>query len=174
VIQVVGIGEGVGIEALDQLAARLARELRVGVRVRDGRPDPGFAFDPVRKQCHATSLLRHLSSLRGDGVRLLGVTAMDLYVPIFTFVYGEAQLAGRCAVLSAHRLRQEFYGLPPDEDLFGERLVKEALHELGHTFGLRHCQDWRCAMSSSTTIERLDLKEGRYCARCWKAAAGVE
>ncbi|MCC6364040.1 MAG: archaemetzincin family Zn-dependent metalloprotease [Bryobacterales bacterium] len=173
-IHVLGIGEGVGIEALDQMAARLARELRVGVRVRDGRLDPGFAFDPVRKQCHATALLRYLSSVCEVGSRLLGVTAVDLYVPIFTFVYGEAQVAGRCAVLSAHRLRQEFYGLPPDEDLFGERLVKEALHELGHTYGLRHCQDWRCAMSSSTTIERLDLKEGRYCVRCWKAAVGAE
>ncbi|MBI4462937.1 MAG: archemetzincin, partial [Acidobacteria bacterium] len=66
-------------------------------------------------------------------MRLLGITALDLYVPVLTFVFGEAQLSGRCALVSAHRLREEFYGLPPSNDLFHERLVKEAVHELGHT-----------------------------------------
>ena len=89
-------------------------------------------------------------SARGDpDARVLGVTTCDLYVPVLTFVFGEAQLDGNCAVVSTARLHEEFYGLPRERCLLRERLIKEAAHELGHTFGLRHCPDWRCVMSSS-------------------------
>jgi archaemetzincin len=66
------------------------------------------------------------------------------------------------------RLAEEFYGLPPREVLLRERLVKEAVHELGHTFGLQHCQDWECVMASSHGVERLDVKGVDFCPRCRK------
>jgi archaemetzincin len=91
---------------------------------------------------------------------------MDLYIPVLTFVFGEAQLKDGAAVVSAHRLRQEFYGMPADTDLLHERLLKEALHELGHTYGLRHCPDYTCVMSSSTGVERIDLKNAEFCPNC--------
>ena len=100
--------------------------------------------------------------------RVLGVTACDLYVPVLTFVFGEAQLDGNCAVVSLARLQEEFYGMPPRDDLLRERLVKEAAHELGHTFGLRHCADWRCVMASSHAVERLDVKGAEFCGACRK------
>jgi archaemetzincin len=87
-------------------------------------------------------------------------------VPILTFVFGEAQLQGGCALVSTHRLHEEFYGLETREELTRERLLKEAVHELGHTFGLRHCRDWRCAMASTHAVERLDLKEAAFCPAC--------
>jgi archaemetzincin len=93
-------------------------------------------------------------------------------VPVLTFVFGEAQLDGNCAVVSMARLKEEFYGLPPREDLLHDRLVKEAAHELGHTFGLRHCGDWRCVMASSHAVERLDIKGAEFCKSCWKAVSG--
>ena len=71
-------------------------------------------------------------------------------------------------MVSTARLHEEFYGLPPREDLLRERLVKEAAHEFGHTFGLRHCADWRCVMSSSHAVERLDVKGAEFCAACRK------
>jgi len=80
--------------------------------------------------------------------------------------------SGNCAVISTARLKDEFYGLPPREDLLRERLVKEAAHELGHTFGLRHCPDWRCVMSSSHGIERVDVKGAEFCKSCKKPLAG--
>lgn len=166
-IHLVGVGE-VPLTVLDALSARLTRELRESCHVRTEAIDPEFAFDPVRKQHHSTRILQKLAA-EANGLRLLGVASVDLYVPIFTFVFGEAQLAGHAALTSTHRLRQEFYGLPLDEGLMEERLVKESLHELGHTYGLRHCHDWSCAMAASTAIDRLDLKEAAFCEKCRKA-----
>jgi archaemetzincin len=94
------------------------------------------------------------------------VTCLDLYLPILTFVFGEAQLEGACAVVSAHRLRQETYGLPPDQMLLRERLLKEAVHELGHTFGLTHCADRSCVMASPHSVEWIDLKTAEFCPSC--------
>lgn len=163
-IYLVGVGSP-ATETLDELAARIAAALRESVHVRESPLDPAFAFDPVRSQYHATAILRQLAA-HADGARLLGVASVDLYVPIFTFVFGEAQLAGHAALISTFRLRQEFYGLPSDPSLTLERLAKEALHELGHTYGLRHCHDWSCPMASSTAIDRLDLKADAYCETC--------
>src|SRR5262249_11409644 len=103
------------------------------------------------------------------GNRILAVTSLDLFVPVLTFVFGEAQLAGACAVVSLHRLREEVYGLPPNPGLLEERLLKEAVHELGHTYGLRHCEDWRCVMTSSHAVEFLDVKSNDLCRRCRQA-----
>ncbi len=164
-IQLVGIG-GVAIGTLDALAARVARELRESCRVRTEGLEPSFAFDPVRGQYHSTAILRHLAGMAGRD-RLLGVAAVDLYVPIFTFVFGEAQLGGPAALISTYRLRPQYYGEAESGRVLDDRLLKEALHELGHTYGLRHCQDWSCPMATSTAIERLDLKGTGYCRACW-------
>lgn len=155
------------LELLDELAAALAQVFHISCHVRTEPLDVSFAFDPRRNQYHSTTILQRLQSLAaGDNIHLLGITALDLYVPVLTFVFGEAQLDGRCALVSLHRLREEFYGLPPSNDRLHERLVKEAVHELGHTFGLRHCSDWRCVMTSSHAVERLDLKTARFCPTC--------
>ncbi|MBL8228323.1 MAG: hypothetical protein JNL98_07595 [Bryobacterales bacterium] len=164
-IRIVGIGDDISMEALDLLAARLAVELRLACHVDPQRIDPNFAYDAVRNQHHATAILRRLSHFGKEG-RVLGVATVDLYVPIFTFVFGEAQLAGPAALISRYRLLQQHYGLPHDPELTADRLLKEALHELGHTFGLRHCHDWSCPMASSTSVERLDLKKSSLCAAC--------
>jgi predicted Zn-dependent protease len=105
--------------------------------------------------------------------RLLGVTSLDLYIPTLMFVFGEAQLHGPCAVVSVHRLRQEFYGLPADPRLEAERLLKEAVHELGHTLGLRHCDDYHCAMAPSHAVEWIDLKSSRLCSDCQARVAAL-
>ena len=140
-------------------------------RVRPERLDAAFAHDPRRNQYYSTALLQAMQPLVERGARLLAVTSLDLYVPVLTFVFGEAQLSGSCAVVSLHRLREEFYGLPSRDDLLQDRLVKEAVHELGHTFGLRHCDDWRCVMTSSHGVERLDVKTADFCGECRRAVA---
>lgn len=172
-IQLMAVGAAVAgnppIETawLDGLAASLARLLRVSCHVSTAILDASAMLEPGRRQYHSTAILRAMIPLAPDpDVRLLGVTDLDLFVPVLTFVFGEAQLGGNCALVSMHRLREEFYGLPPNPALAAGRLVKEALHELGHTFGLRHCPDWQCAMASSHIVERLDLKDTAYCDAC--------
>ncbi len=172
-IQLLAVGR-VEPGILDRLCAFLARAFHVSCHLRAERLDPEFAYDVVRGQYHSTAILRALQGLAdANGTRLLGVTEADLFVPILTFVFGEAQLAGPCALVSLHRLREEFYGMPPNAALFEERLAKEAAHELGHTLGLKHCLDWRCAMASTHAVERLDLKEAEFCARCRGVVEGV-
>ncbi len=127
-----------------------------------------LAFHGERQQYHSSEFLHYMQRyLTPDSWRILGVTAVDLYIPILTFVFGEAQMAGPCAVVSAHRLRQEFYGLPSDPDLLRQRLLKEAVHEIGHTLNLTHCDDYSCAMAPSHAVEWIDLKESALCTNCY-------
>ena len=129
--------------------------------------DAREAFDPRRRQFHSTRILSLLASLSGEpGSRTLGVADVDLFIPILTFVFGEAQLGGSAAVISAARLRQEFYGLPGDGVLFYERCAKEGMHEIGHTLGLVHCPAYDCVMHYSNSIEDVDLKRPSWCPEC--------
>jgi archaemetzincin len=138
------------------------------------RLDPEFAFHGERQQYHSSEILRRMQSLlTPNSWRMLGVAAVDLYIPILTFVFGEAQMGGPCAVISAQRLRQEFYGLPPDDELFRQRVIKEAVHEVGHTLNLVHCDDYRCVMASSHAVEWIDLKGSKLCPACQAASAPV-
>jgi archaemetzincin len=152
---------------LDRLSAQLASVLPIRVRIRPDLIDPVYDFDPNRGQYYSTSILKRLSALpRGRDDRILGVTQLDLFVPVLTFVFGEAQLNGDCALVSCCRLSEEFYGLPANVERSSVRLIKEAVHELGHTFALLHCGDWRCVMASSHGIERLDAKGTEFCREC--------
>ena len=168
-IQLLGIE--VAADMLGELAVRLAPTFHMPCRVRPERLNVASAHDRMRNQYFSTAILQSMQPLVEPGARLLAVTSLDLYVPVLTFVFGEAQLRGSCAVVSLHRLREEFYGLPAREDLMRERLVKEAVHELGHTFGLLHCDDWRCVMTSSHGVERLDVKGAEFCLLCGRVVA---
>ena len=158
---------------LESLAQGLAARLRVACWIRPDGPDREFAYNPVRGQYHSTEILKRL--LKDPPVeswRILGVTEVDLFIPILTYVFGEAQLGDTGALVSMHRLRPEFYGMPNDPELLRIRLLKEALHELGHTLGLQHCPDYLCVMSASHSVERIDLKRAGFCKTC-TAAAGL-
>ena len=155
---------------LERLAISLAHVFETPCRVQPQPIDISFAFDQARRQYYSTAILQHLAAGNGAG-RILGVAPGDLFVPVLTFVFGEAQLEGGCAIVSTARLREEFYGLPPREDLLQERLLKEAVHELGHTFGLRHCENWQCAMAASHAVERIDIKDADFCQACRRLIA---
>ena len=169
-IRVVACGAGGSQPAgrlLDAVAAGVSREFRSSASISDHRVDAMFAHHPERNQYHSTAIIDHLSHLNGHREQLvLGVTELDLYIPILTFVFGEAQLGGSVALVSYHRLTQEFYGLPPDPGLLTERLIKEAVHEAGHTTGLTHCDDYECVMAATHAVEWLDLKSAAFCAAC--------
>jgi archaemetzincin len=129
------------------------------------RPErPAETFDARRGQHLSAAILRWLAALRPHGAaKLLGVTDVDLFIPILTFVFGEAKLDGDVAVVSTARL-----GVNGDRDpvLVAARLVKECVHELGHTFGLIHCADPRCAMARSASVAHVDVKRAAFCTSC--------
>lgn len=165
-LQLLPIGKLDGGLLLD-LASAIADRFRIPCEVLARHLDPEFAFHGERQQYHSSEMLQRMQGLvETDSWRVLGVTAVDLYIPILTFVFGEAQVGGPCAVVSTHRLRQEFYGLPEDRDLLFDRLLKEAVHEIGHTLDLMHCDDYSCAMAPSHAVEWIDLKESALCSSC--------
>jgi archaemetzincin len=130
-------------------------------------PSVDFAYDADRRQYGSIAVLEMVVRRCPDDARkLLAVTERDLFVPVLTFVFGQAQLGGRAGVVSLARLRQEFYGLPPNREVLVERAVKEALHETGHMFGLVHCADRSCAMSLATNVRQIDSKQAVFCAPC--------
>jgi archaemetzincin len=149
------------------LAPAMADTFRLPCEILAHPIDPAFAFHSEREQYHSSELLHRMQGfLTPNSWRVLGVAAVDLYIPILTFVFGEAQMGGPCAIVSLHRLRQEFYGLPEDADILRHRLLKEAVHELGHTLDLTHCDDYRCAMAPSHAVEWIDLKDSALCTSC--------
>lgn len=141
--------------------------LRVRCEVLSTPLDPALAYHSERQQFHSSELLQQMhTSFRYEEWRLLAIADVDLYIPILQYVFGEAQIGGPCAVVSTFRLRQEFYGLDRDDSLLRQRLLKECLHEIGHTLELRHCEDYRCVMASSHAVEWIDLREGSFCHAC--------
>jgi archaemetzincin len=162
----VGATDEVDRGALRALEERVETEFGFPVRGMElGNVD--FAFDAGRGQYGSIPVLEMLlRRCPEDAAKLLAVTERDLFIPVLTFVFGQAQLGGRVGVVSFARLRQEFYGLPANREAFLKRAYKEALHEAGHLFGLVHCAERTCAMSLATTVRQIDLKDDAFCAPC--------
>ena len=121
--------------------------------------------DPVRKQYHSTPILETLAILAPRrALKLLGITRVDLFIPILTHVYGEAQLGGKACIVSTFRLNAA--GSGPQQEVVALRVVKEAIHELGHTFSLRHCLDPACTMHYCRSPADVDRKSTELCRYC--------
>lgn len=149
------------------LISQLNSMLQLSVELENDTKYPPAAFEPKRNQYYARKIIEIiLQDLPDDCEKMICVTDVDLCTPVLTFVYGEAQLNGKIAVVSTKRLRQEFYGMPQNDELLLERLVKECLHELGHCYGLVHCSSKYCVMYFSSNILNIDNKQSNYCVNC--------
>lgn len=151
-----------GERALDHVRLHLQRAFGAGVAVWEGTGRPDDAYDPRRKQWSSSRILSWLARAGPEG-RVLGVTDVDLFIPILTFVFGEAQVGGRAAVVSTARLGEP--GLPDDRVVL-ERLSKESVHEMGHVLGLLHCETPGCVMGRSASVRDVDGKRGDLCPPC--------
>ncbi len=152
---------------LNQVKDHVERTFAVPAKIREVDARPPDAFDPTRAQYSSTKILRWiLQDVPGDASKIVAITDCDLFIPVLTFVFGEAQLGGKGAVVSTARLRLDLNGLPTPQHLYRARLLKECVHELGHTFGLIHCRFSRCVMSRSNTILDVDGKSGDLCREC--------
>jgi len=159
---------GASRDLLLPLSDRLAEMFGFHVERHPPAFDPELALDASRGQYNSRILLAQmLQEHASHASRVLGIAGVDLFIPVLTFVFGEAQLDGSVAVVSTYRLDNEVYGLPPNRSLLLDRLIKEAVHELGHTFNLVHCHTHPCVMMSSTLVDAIDQKSDRFCDACW-------
>ena len=130
---------------------------------------PPYAFDLRRKKFNSTILLELLIRLRAyPGSRILGITDHDIFKPDLNFVFGQAEPEFNVAVISLARLHESFYGKRENTELFTRRVVTEAVHEIGHTFGLPHCAAQQCVMFFSYTLDDTDTKGFQFCSKCMK------
>jgi len=150
----------------EDLAARVSRRVSVPCRVDPALPEPRGARLPDREQLDADALLTNLEGRAAADVVLVGVTPLDMGVPIFTFVFGRARQGGSAAVVSLARLDPSFYGLPADPEKTTRRAVDEILHELGHVAALRHCEDSSCLMRFVASVDQIDVRGSAFCPSC--------
>jgi archaemetzincin len=152
---------------LCHLAATVHQSCQLSCTVDEQLQNPSYAYDPVRDQYCCRRILQWLERRCSPRAwRVLAVTEADLFVLVFKYVFGAARMEGRCAVISLHRLRPQFYGEKENVPLLLARVTKTALHELGHSIGLTHCRRRTCVMYSSTKIRDTDAKTGEFCPTC--------
>jgi len=152
-------------EIMEELKNRVGGVFHCPVEMEAEIIDLSQAYNSERKQYLSSKLLACLKKTDQDE-RVVGIADVDLYVPRLNFVFGEADMASGTAIVSLCRLRQEYYGLTPDENLYLERATKEVVHELGHTFSLGHCHNNKCVMHFSNSLADTDLKEIYFCNKC--------
>ena len=166
-IGVVPMGD-VGEVAVRIVAAHLQTVLGLPADVLERRPLSDASYVPDRRQHDAAKLIALLNACSAPWphLKILAVVSVDLGVPILRFVFGEAQMGGRCAVVSGYRLRRNEDGTDAGLELYYERLAKVALHEAGHTLSLFHCEDPRCLMHFAASTKHLDRIRLFFCPRC--------
>jgi len=166
-IYILVIGDIEEMVSVREVVESVRREFGFPTQLVHSHINPEDAYDPRREQYHSTKILKEmLDDLPSDAIKMMAITSVDLFIPILTFVFGEAQLGGQVGIVSLARLRQEFYGLPPNQTLLQRRLIKELKHELGHTFGLVHCSRRECVMSVANNIADVDSKGMAFCEAC--------
>lgn len=152
---------------LKKIADAVKHELMFPVNLKEAYIDLSEYYDPGRRQYNANKLLKTMdAAFSEDKRKTIGLFNVDLYIPILTFIFGQAFLNGRAGIASVYRLSNERYGMNSDTSLLLERSKKEVIHELGHTFGLIHCHVPECVMRSSTYVEDIDQKGTAFCHNC--------
>ena len=150
-----------------RLAAAIQSELGIPVETAFDYSDLNNFYDPARRQYDGNKLIKYIhAEYNNDAIKTIGLFRVDLFIPILTYIFGQAIFKGNVGVVSLFRLKNELYGLKRNDNLLFERFLKEIIHELGHTFGLTHCVSPVCLMRSSTYIENVDEKTSHFCAKC--------
>jgi archaemetzincin len=151
----------------EKIADNIIQEFRLPVIIKEGHIDLSDFYDAARRQYNGNTLLKIVDTLfSSDEFKTIALFSVDLFIPILTFIFGQAMLNGRTGIASLYRLNNEYYGMPMNEKLLLERFKKEVIHELGHTFGLVHCTNPTCVMRSSTYVEDIDQKGSNLCVKC--------
>ena len=158
VIALAPVGE-TSLAMLSRIRPAVEETFGCEIAIAPAVPLPASAWSAERKQYSSTAILDSLERVKRPGwERLLGIADVDLYVPRLNFVFGEGDPRRGVAVFSLARLRGS-------DELFQKRATTEAIHEIGHTYGLSHCDDPHCVMWFSNTLSETDRKGTRLCPR---------
>jgi archaemetzincin len=174
-VGIVGIGQ-VAPEVLNRIAQGLTRiypETTANVFAKPMELPPS-ALDKKRYQYNSTLILdkmRPHHARKPEIARVLGVVDVDIYSYGLNYVFGEAFTPGKVALISLWRLKPEFYGADEDLSLYDLRILKEAVHEVGHSLGLQHCSRSFCVMHFSNSIFDTDRKQSLFCDQCYLQAS---
>ncbi len=157
----------IDLDIIEALVEELRQIFPFPVNILEGCGPPDFAYNPSRQQYLAKAILNDLVENAPPGCkRIVGLTEVDLFIPILTYVYGEAMLPGQAAVVSTYRLSGKHSDKPVHFGVLTKRVIKEVVHELGHTFNLVHCDNKNCVMSFAHQLEHIDQKSVRFCRYC--------
>ena len=152
---------------LEKIAKDVTREFLYPVYVQESYIDLNEFYDPNRRQYDGNKLLKAIDAISSSEIlKKVGLFRVDLFIPILTYIFGQATYKGSTGIASLYRLRNEQYGMKKDEALLLDRFRKVVIHELGHTFGLIHCHIPTCVMRSSTYVEDIDQKNHNLCVKC--------
>ena len=143
------------------------------VTIADGIQVPDQAFNKTRKQYNGDAVLEELRSVNVPADRIVGLIDQDCYVESLNFIFGLASSGGKQAIVALPRLRQSFYGQREDIDIFRQRVLKEIIHELGHTWNLSHCPNPKCVMHFSNSLSDTDVKQAKFCEICRKQLSSI-
>ncbi|PKP34754.1 MAG: hypothetical protein CVU00_05545 [Bacteroidetes bacterium HGW-Bacteroidetes-17] len=152
---------------LSEIAEEVALEYNCSVAVQESQLDLMNFYEPTRRQYDGYKLLKEIDGMNIAGyTKKIGLFRVDLFIPILTYIFGQAFFKGNSGIASLYRLKNEQYGMKPDQDLLFHRFRKVIIHEIGHTFGLIHCHVPNCVMRSSTYVEDIDQKRHHLCCNC--------
>jgi len=153
-----------------QVAKTVQLELDFPVELIEKKIDLNEYYYPARRQYDGSTLLKVVDSIKPEkSLKSIGLLTVDIFIPILTYIFGQAYLNGKTGIASLYRLKNEHYGLKSDDKLLLERFQKVVIHELGHTFGLKHCYIPKCVMRSGVYVEDLDQKSTNFCPACREA-----
>jgi archaemetzincin len=154
-------------QCLEDIITDAELEFSLPVHVEENHSDLNEYYEPTRRQYDGNKLLKLVDSSSSPAfAKGIGLFRVDLFIPILTYVFGQAYFNGFAGIASLYRLKNEQYGMKKDNDLMLTRFRKVIIHELGHTFGLIHCYVPNCVMRSSTYVEDIDQKKHNLCPLC--------
>ena len=152
---------------LKRIEEIIKNEFNCNVNSREEFIDLNEYYNPERRQYDANKLLHFIdNNYHFNDSKIIGLFNVDLFIPIFTYIFGQAFLNGKAGIVSVYRLSNIRYGIKPDNEIFIQRFSKEIIHELGHTFGMIHCFNNDCVMLSSNYVEEIDQKGYSFCKSC--------
>jgi archaemetzincin len=162
-IKIIPLGE-VSETILEKVREELKFRFRMVGQINPIEKLPESSFNKFRNQYRSDLVLQFLEKQHKD--RVIGITKEDLYTQGLNYIFGQAKLKGKTALLSIARLDPVFFHQPVNEDLYEKRILKEAVHEVGHMLGLEHCNKRGCVMNFSNTIGEVDKKTNYLCDMC--------